>query len=118
MIDLDFKQRSDREQGGVNVIDFNKNPELDRLRREMCEQNFAKLQKSLKRQKQCDTMAWDTLKHKVVAAQNNNQYQVQRFIPVGKTTQGLIDIAKAGSFLEKLQAEIDLETPQIQKKKF
>jgi hypothetical protein len=62
-------------------------------------------------------MAWDTLKHKVVAAQKNNQKQVQRFIPVGKTTQGLIDITKAGSFLEKLQAEIDLETPQIQKKK-
>jgi len=47
IVDLDSSPA--RETGGVNVLDFTRNPELDRLRRERCEQNFLKLQKALKR---------------------------------------------------------------------
>ncbi len=41
MIELDVSPI--KQLGGVNVIDFNKNPELDKLRHERCEKNFLKL---------------------------------------------------------------------------
>ena len=57
--------------GGVNILDFNKNPELDRLRHSRSEQNFIRLQKSLKRQKTCDSIAWDPVSKKVKKFQPN-----------------------------------------------